>query len=214
MGRSHHGIALSFQSPLTRTRLLAVIVMFCIACGLILLTPYRLHAEEINYQASTPASPTVAGSAQTDEPAQSNISKSTWSKTSSASAPASDRNSESGRASKGFLYVLGILLLAFALYKKFSGKRGAHALVDIEVLARKAVSPKHALLIVTVEGERLLLAQGTETLSFVTKLSTSSSFRSELAQFLDPETEKGFEELDFRENIHSGSDSLKRAGNS
>lgn len=77
----------------------------------------------------------------------------------------------------GFLSV--VTLLAFGLRAKLGQGLGKPKTEDkIKVLCKKALGPKHALLIVDVAGEQLLLAQTTEQVTLLTKLDDVGSLDS------------------------------------
>lgn len=81
----------------------------------------------------------------------------------------------------GFLSL--VTLCAFGLRAKLGNGLGRAKTEDqIKVLSRKSLSPKHALLIVEVSGEQLLLAQTSEQLTLLTKLDEDTGFAAFLKQ--------------------------------
>lgn len=84
-----------------------------------------------------------------------------------------------------------LLLLAAGTYKRFAEKRGiTQRQYDIEILARKPVGPKHALLLVSVEGQRFFIGQGTETFTLISEMQDMNSFRQIMGESLEEEVRK------------------------
>ena len=84
-----------------------------------------------------------------------------------------------------------VLLLAAGTYKRFAEKRGVtQRQHEIEILARKPVGPKHALLLVSVEGQRFFIGQGTETFTLLSEIQDLNSFRQIMGDSLEEEVRK------------------------
>ena len=81
------------------------------------------------------------------------------------------------RSAKTGIFVLGVLLVGLSLIKRYQKKEGSTS-ESITILSRKIVAPRAALLIVTVEGRKLLLSQSGEELRLVTDLTPTVQDRT------------------------------------
>lgn len=173
MGRSHNGTLLPKSPRIHSVSLAWAALVMLAACLLILATPLHIYADELK-------SLEFSNSATLPQTSM----RSSWGNsgaTKLAEQPSTDLTS---RASKGFIYLIGVLLLGVTLAKKFNRKQSSVNQCEIEILAKRALSPKHALVMVEVEGERLLLAQSAENLSFITKLR-GESFNGALSDLIE-----------------------------
>ncbi|MFN8392308.1 MAG: flagellar biosynthetic protein FliO [Bdellovibrionota bacterium] len=79
-----------------------------------------------------------------------------------------------------------MFLLAVGAYKKVMEKRGGQPTVNqIQILSKKPVGPRHALLLVEVEGQRFFLAQTAETMNLIAPLEPVETFTETLNEFDD-----------------------------
>ncbi len=74
-----------------------------------------------------------------------------------------------GNITKGLLYCVGVFLVIVSLFKRFGPDRISLPL-EVEILGRKNLSPKTALLVVQVEGRRLLLASTPDDIKLISEL--------------------------------------------
>ena len=75
-----------------------------------------------------------------------------------------------GQVASGFLWVLGVLFVGIAIAQRFRKKGKDQKAQVIHVESRLSVGPRTALLVAEVDGQRFLLGQTTEQLSFLTHL--------------------------------------------
>lgn len=98
------------------------------------------------------------------------------------SAPAAE--SSSGFAStasevmKGLIVVVGAILLASSLYKRFAKPNLQSSGEQIVISGKKQLTGRSTLIIAEVGGERMLLAQVGEDVRFLTTLSERELFGS------------------------------------
>ncbi|MCB0360820.1 MAG: flagellar biosynthetic protein FliO [Bdellovibrionales bacterium] len=90
-----------------------------------------------------------------------------------------------GSITKGLLYTIGALLLGLAAFKKFRSPIET-ATSKIQVISRRALSPKSALFVISVEGQTLLIGSTEQQLSLITRLEPAADFDQSLrASFED-----------------------------
>ena len=86
--------------------------------------------------------------------------------------------SQSGAGAKaltGILFSFAVLGGLAAIAKKYQQKHGRlGGGVDIELLAKRQLTPKHALFVVDIEGQRLVLGASGERLQLLTTLDSFS----------------------------------------
>ena len=92
---------------------------------------------------------------------------------------------EFGAMAKKTTYSFAALTLLFLLvtgtFKRFAKQRGTtKSEHEIELLARKPVGQRQSLLLVSVSGQRFLLAQGTDEIRLISDLDDEAAFRSAL----------------------------------
>lgn len=74
-----------------------------------------------------------------------------------------------------------LFLIATGTIKRFSTRRGGtNSTHIIEVVARKNLGPRQALLVVSLNGRKFFLAQGTDNVSLISELSDEHAFDDEL----------------------------------
>lgn len=59
---------------------------------------------------------------------------------------------------KGLLYCIGVLFLGAGLYRRFGLQRHGQVSNPIEILSQRIIAPRMNLLLVRVEGQKMLLA--------------------------------------------------------
>lgn len=75
-------------------------------------------------------------------------------------------DSLAGQLANGLTFCAAVFFLGLALAKRFRKKQGDNG-SNIQIISRQALSSKSALIVVEVEGKRLLLAESTEQLSLL-----------------------------------------------
>ncbi len=91
-----------------------------------------------------------------------------------------------GRVLKGFLFTLATFFLGVALYRKFyRNTRGP--IEGIEILARRQISNKAALLLVKLEGRKFFLATSGDDVKVLSTFGDESSFEHSLSALLEDE---------------------------
>lgn len=87
------------------------------------------------------------------------------------------------KTARGSLYVFGGLLAMLALVRRFKGAENTKTAQAITLLARRSMGNRSSLLLVQVEGRKLLLAQSADSISLLTPLEPafeiSDSFESD-----------------------------------
>jgi len=79
-----------------------------------------------------------------------------------------------------------LFLVATGTIKRFSAKKGGtNSGQQIEVLARKNLGPRQALLVVAFGGRKFFIAQGTETTSLLSELHEELTFPDELGASME-----------------------------
>ena len=96
---------------------------------------------------------------------------------------------DTGSLTQKTMMTLGALSMMFLLvtgtFKRFAAKRnGGKGGASIEVLCRKPVGQRHALLLVEVEGQRFFIGQGSETFTLISELEGDGMFRQILSESL------------------------------
>lgn len=89
------------------------------------------------------------------------------------------------------LTFLAVLLFGFGVWRKIEQRRNPQKISPIQVLSRTPVGPRAVLLIVEVEGKRLLLSQTPDQLSLVTELKGENGSFQELLREEFAEVENG-----------------------
>jgi flagellar biogenesis protein FliO len=84
-----------------------------------------------------------------------------------------DFKESAGSAARTVCYFMAGLLLAFGVWKKINDKKNSGQPKLISIVSRTQLSAKAGLLIAEVEGERFLLSQTPDQISFITKLNTN-----------------------------------------
>lgn len=154
-----------------KKRFLALSVLPVVVSILVVLfTPRGLAAQEIG---PLPAPKAIQASA--DSPLASKA----------IGAETANLSNLSERAARGFLYALGLLLALLAVHKKLRRGNSPAPGTAIEVIARKSVTPKHSLVVVRVEGQRMLLGLCAESMQLLSKLPEGQSFAAELNSYMD-----------------------------
>lgn len=88
------------------------------------------------------------------------------------------------RLSKIGLYLLGISLLALGAYKKWGNKQETGN-NPIKIVAKRGLGTRTQIILLEVEGNKLLIAQNGEHTEFLTTiLSDDASFESSLSEAL------------------------------
>lgn len=88
-----------------------------------------------------------------------------------------------GELLKGTLYCIAIFLFGASLYKRYLDKQQNTAGNGIEIVSRRALGSRTALLVVRAEGRRFFLSQSGEEVHLLTALDEPASFERQLAQF-------------------------------
>ena len=147
-----------------------------------------------------PAAAAVENAQVETAPAGQKLFSSTFLKTKSSAqqklAPGSeipDLGSRASQASKGLIYCVAGVLVLFSLYRhlKLRGSSGVEQNV-IELIARKALSSKTALLVVRAEERKFLLTQTGDDVSLLAELDPATGFMDTLTglSLVDEETGK------------------------
>ena len=98
----------------------------------------------------------------------SSLNNSTNSKIIGSSVPKTSDFIQKG--TKGIIYCLGLLILAYGLKRKMHGKTAHEKDNPITVLARKSLGQRCSLVLVDVDGKRLLLSHSFDCLSLISEL--------------------------------------------
>lgn len=91
-----------------------------------------------------------------------------------------------GDLAKTLIFCAAGLLVILSAVKRFQAKR-ENIPSPIEIIARKTMGARSALLLVSVEGKRFLLAQSAESLKLLAKLDESLTFSDHLQGLIEVE---------------------------
>lgn len=80
------------------------------------------------------------------------------------------------QSSTGLIYCLAVFLIALALKKRLKGQNKTALNQPIKIISRQTVSPKSSLLLVSVDNQRLLLAQNDHNLSLISELNSFAPY--------------------------------------
>lgn len=89
-----------------------------------------------------------------------------------------------GEVGRGLILTLVGLGIVVGLLKKFSGTREKQGDSPIQILARRSTAPRQSLLLVSVDGQRFLLAATADDLKLLTAIDTSARFADSLNEIL------------------------------
>jgi flagellar protein FliO/FliZ len=78
--------------------------------------------------------------------------------------------------SQGSLLFFGALLVVLAVVKRFQKQGGVKKEETISILSRKALAPRQALLLVEVEGKKVLLGVSPEQIQLITEFEEPMQF--------------------------------------
>lgn len=84
---------------------------------------------------------------------------------------------------KGFLYCTAVFLIAASFYKRFVVGRKDPIAAGIEIISRRSLGSRSALLVVRTEGRRFFLSQAGDEVHLLSALDEPLSFESELQNF-------------------------------
>lgn len=92
------------------------------------------------------------------------------------------------RGSKALFYGLAAFFIGIACYKRFADRLspGAAGSVEITIVAKRQLSPKHSIYLVNVRGREMLLGTGSEGITQLATFESSQEppFSNELARAL------------------------------
>ncbi|MCC6932437.1 MAG: FliO/MopB family protein [Deltaproteobacteria bacterium] len=83
------------------------------------------------------------------------------------------------KSSKGLIYCLAVFLIALAVKNKLRQRPENNNNKSINILARKAITAKSSLLLVTVENQKLLLAQNGDSLALISEMNSFAPYLAE-----------------------------------
>lgn len=94
-----------------------------------------------------------------------------------------DFNSAARSTTKSFMFVISVLLIGLAAFKKFSRKNAESNGQDaIELVAKRSLGSRSFLLVAKIEGRKFLLAQNGDDVSLLSELDPPPDFQEALRQ--------------------------------
>jgi flagellar biogenesis protein FliO len=85
----------------------------------------------------------------------------------------------SSRVFKGLAYTVCALGLTLSLLKFINGRHNVSSPLTIDIVARRSLSSRISLVVVEIDGRRLLISQGTEDARLITELESDLEALSE-----------------------------------